>query len=107
MYTYIHTYIPLGGRAGSLPLRSRADLTGVRMEKDIVQFIITTIMSIIIITSIFVIITIIIIIIIIISSSSRWTPPRSELSTTPGLHNKIPAHKIFTRGWVAQKPIFS
>ena len=22
---------------------------------------------------------------------------------TPGLHNKIPAHKIFARGWVAQK----
>ena len=23
--------------------------------------------------------------------------------STPGLHNKIPAHKIFARGWVAQK----
>ena len=23
--------------------------------------------------------------------------------TTPGLHNKIPAHKIFARVWVAQK----
>ena len=26
---------------------------------------------------------------------------------TPGLHNKIPAHKIFARVWVAQEPIFS
>ena len=25
---------------------------------------------------------------------------------TPGLHNKIPALKIFARGWVAQEPIF-
>ena len=24
---------------------------------------------------------------------------------TPGLHNKIPAYKIFARGWVAQKSI--
>ena len=24
---------------------------------------------------------------------------------TPGLHNKIPAHKIFARVWVAQEPI--
>ena len=23
--------------------------------------------------------------------------------STPGLHNKIPAHKIFARVWVAQK----
>ena len=26
---------------------------------------------------------------------------------TPGLHNKIPALKIFARGWVAQEPICS
>ena len=26
---------------------------------------------------------------------------------TPGLHNKIPAHKIFARVWVAQQPFFS
>ena len=26
---------------------------------------------------------------------------------TPGLHNKIPAHKIFARVWVAQEPFFS
>ena len=26
---------------------------------------------------------------------------------TAGLHNKIPAHKIFARGWVAQEPICS
>ena len=26
--------------------------------------------------------------------------------TTPGLHNKIPALKIFARGWVAQESIF-
>ena len=25
---------------------------------------------------------------------------------TPGLHNKIPAHKIFARVWVAQKSFF-
>ena len=24
---------------------------------------------------------------------------------TPGLHNKIPAHKIFARVWLAQEPI--
>ena len=28
-------------------------------------------------------------------------------SNTPGLHNKIPAHKIFARVWVAQKSLFS
>ena len=27
-------------------------------------------------------------------------------STTPGLHNKIPALKIFARGWVAHESIF-
>ena len=27
-------------------------------------------------------------------------------NTTPGLHNKIPALKIFARGWVAQETIF-
>ena len=27
--------------------------------------------------------------------------------TTPGLHNKIPPHKIFARVWVAQEPICS
>ena len=27
-------------------------------------------------------------------------------TTTPGLHNKIPAQKIFARGWVAQESIF-
>ena len=26
--------------------------------------------------------------------------------TTPGLHNKIPAHNIFARVWVAQESIF-
>ena len=35
-------------------------------------------------------------------------PERSDpLTTTPGLHNKIPALKIFARGWVAQKSICS
>ena len=29
----------------------------------------------------------------------------SNNTTTPGLHNKIPALKIFARGWVAQEPI--
>ena len=32
------------------------------------------------------------------------TNPRSAW-VTPGLHNKIPAHKIFARVWVAQEPI--
>ena len=27
-------------------------------------------------------------------------------NNTPGLHNKIPAHKIFARVWVAQEPFF-
>ena len=31
----------------------------------------------------------------------------SRTSPTPGLHNKIPALKIFARGWVAQESIFS
>ena len=26
--------------------------------------------------------------------------------STPGLHNKIPAHKMFARVWVAQKSLF-
>ena len=30
----------------------------------------------------------------------------SAVRTTPGLHNKIPAHKIFARVWVAQKFLF-
>ena len=32
-------------------------------------------------------------------------PVRHE-AFTPGLHNKIPALKIFARGWVAQESIF-
>ena len=32
---------------------------------------------------------------------------KSTLIATPGLHNKIPAYKIFARGWVAQKSFFS
>ena len=31
----------------------------------------------------------------------------SKTDHTPGLHNKIPAHKIFARAWVAQKSFFS
>ena len=30
---------------------------------------------------------------------------RMHLQDTPGLHNKIPANKIFARVWVAQEPI--
>ena len=30
----------------------------------------------------------------------------SHTLLTPGLHNKIPAYKIFARGWVAQEPFF-
>ena len=29
-----------------------------------------------------------------------------NVHTTPGLHNKIPANKIFARVWVAQKSLF-
>ena len=29
------------------------------------------------------------------------------ITVIPGLHNKIPAQKIFARGWVAQEPICS
>ena len=29
------------------------------------------------------------------------------VDNTPGLHNKIPPHKIFARVWVAQEPICS
>ena len=29
-----------------------------------------------------------------------------EIGRTPGLHHKIPALKIFARGWVAQEPVF-
>ena len=43
-----------------------------------------------------------------------WTDPLSQEARgayrragTPGLHNKIPAYKIFARGWVAQEPFFS
>ena len=32
---------------------------------------------------------------------------RHCFSSTTGLHNKIPAHKIFARVWVAQEPFFS
>ena len=31
---------------------------------------------------------------------------RKQQKHTPGLHNKIPAQKIFARVWVAQEPIF-
>ena len=30
-----------------------------------------------------------------------------SVDSTPGLHNKIPAQKIFARGWVAQRSLFS
>ena len=33
-------------------------------------------------------------------------PASRAVLPTPGLYNKIPAHKIFARGWVAQEPIF-
>ena len=29
-----------------------------------------------------------------------------QKANTPGLHNKIPAHNIFARVWVAQKSFF-
>ena len=31
----------------------------------------------------------------------------NHINDTPGLHNEIPAQKIFARGWVAQKSLFS
>ena len=42
------------------------------------------------------------IIIIGISITTKYTVIRC---ITPGLHNKIPAHKIFARVWVAQKSL--
>ena len=43
--------------------------------------------------------------------SGSWTSVEPEgtqhATCTPGLHNKIPAHKIFARVWVAQKSLFS
>ena len=48
------------------------------------------------------------------TTSSDATSPNSEkvvwgdlVSLAPGLQNKIPAYKIFARGWVAQEPFFS
>ena len=32
---------------------------------------------------------------------------RVRARVTPGLHKKIPAYKVFARGWVAQEPICS
>ena len=37
---------------------------------------------------------------------SKRTDTDPTGGSTPGLHNKIPALKIFARGWVAQEPIF-
>ena len=36
-----------------------------------------------------------------------WTGTGTVDECTPGLHNKIPAHKIFARVWVAQEPFVS
>ena len=38
---------------------------------------------------------------------SESSPSSGGSGPTPGLHNKIPAHKIFARVWVAQKSFFS
>ena len=60
----------------------------------------------------FVFVTIIIIIIIISSSSINiicdcQAARALQARPTPGLHNKIPAHKIFARVWVAQESFVS
>ena len=34
-----------------------------------------------------------------------WFDNPHQAVPTPGVHNKIPAHKIFARVWVAQEPI--
>ena len=36
----------------------------------------------------------------------RAIPVAAVDGDLPGLHNKIPAHKIFARVWVAQKSFF-
>ena len=44
------------------------------------------------------------------SSSNNTNDDNNTINSnihTPGLHNKIPAHKIFARVWVAQKSFFS
>ena len=41
------------------------------------------------------------------SRAGRRAATYNMCMCTPGLHNKIPAHKIFARVWVAQEPIFS
>ena len=44
------------------------------------------------------------------STSIAVTPVAVAVITivaTPGLHNKIPAYKIFARGWIAQEPFCS
>ena len=38
--------------------------------------------------------------------SPCYSPSSTGTTNTPGLHNKIPAHKIFARVWVAQESIF-
>ena len=42
-----------------------------------------------------------------IARETRNDNDNAHYHDTPGLHNKIPAHKIFARVWVAQEPIFS
>ena len=43
-----------------------------------------------------------------ISTSAEGQPAASRRQCyTPGLHSKIPPHKIFARVWVAQEPICS
>ena len=72
----------------------------------IMVVIIITIIIVIIIDIIIVIIIILIIITIIILIIRRPAPERRDEESTPGLHNKIPPHKIFARVWVAQKSFF-
>ena len=50
-------------------------------------------------------ISIIVITVTTIAAISIITIIMTSVFTTPGLHNKIPAHKIFAKVWVAQEPI--
>ena len=38
-------------------------------------------------------------------AAGSWKRAPGRCYITPGLHDKIPAHKIFARVWVAQEPI--
>ena len=69
--------------------------------------ILVIIMIILVVIIMMIIIVVLIIITTIIVGANDCTPEsRHLINHTPGLHNKIPAHKIFARVWVAQESFF-